>query len=187
MEAKKRKEGANSSSEGVAGYPSLLKLFEVGRMGFEELVHRIESRILELVRSLFERPLPAQKPAEPEPPRQELNRRRSEREQLEAKLATLRQRLADHQQAAAMLPSQVESSLRRGKESQAFLQALELDRIRKEMADDEETLACVEQVLWSVNFRIRHLEGQLARPAAQNEEAVRQQPEDARKRAEQRR
>jgi hypothetical protein len=154
-------------------------------MGFEELVHRIEARILELVRSLFEHKPLVEKPKGPEEPRQELVRRRSEREQLEAKLATLRQRLADNQQAAALLPSQVESSLRRGKPSQAFLQALELERIRKEIADDEESLVRVEQVCWSVNFRIRHLEVQLARPEPQNGQSGQNQPEDARKKAEQ--
>jgi hypothetical protein len=155
-------------------------------MGFEELVHRIEARILELVRSLFESKPLAEKPKGPEDPRQELIRRRSEREQLEAKLATLRQRLADNQQAAALLPSQVESSLRRGKASQAFLQALELERIRKEIADDEEALVRVEQVCWSVNFRIRHLEGQRARQQPRDEQPARKQPDDARKKSEQR-
>jgi hypothetical protein len=54
------------------------------------------------------------------------------------------------------------------------------------MADDEETLACVEQVLWSVNFRIRHLEGLLAPPGRQEEKPARKKPDGARRQAEQR-
>ena len=77
--------------------------------------------------------------------------------------AEVRQRIAVYQEVAAALPGQIESSFRRGKSSQALRQALELERIRRELAADRAELPKLEQTIWSLSFDLRLMRRRLAR------------------------
>jgi len=136
----------------------------------EELVHRVEATLLGFGRSLFQgrqeaaEALPVAKIApSAEPPDEELTRRRAELELFEAQATAVSQRLTENQESAALLPSQIESSLHRGKASQALVQALELERIRKDIDCAQDLLPRLEQVCWSIRYRIRQLERHLER------------------------
>jgi hypothetical protein len=78
-------------------------------------------------------------------------------------MALLLQRVKDNEEAAAHLPGEVASSLRRGKPAQAMRQALELDRLRRELDADRAELARLEQATWCLEFRLRQLDRRLER------------------------
>jgi hypothetical protein len=127
-------------------------------MRLDEIVHRVESRLFGLGRTLIQAD-PASEMAE------ELDLVRGQRARLIAELDRaqthrneLRRSLGDKQAEAALLPSQVESSLCRGKTSQAVRQALELDRLRREMHAGQDELPRLDQACWCIEFRLRQLE-----------------------------
>src|SRR5689334_5406586 len=106
-------------------------------MALETIVHRVEAKFLDISRAMIQAD-PASEMLE------ELDHLRGERGRHEAKLAELRgqlalrgQSVAEKQELAARLPAQVESSLQRGKASQALRQALELERLRHEMEAEQ--------------------------------------------------
>jgi hypothetical protein len=141
-------------------------------MKLDDLADRLEEGLLNLGRILFRRRAPKPPPPLPrtETLRQERERLLHELDESRARLVqegaecdVYRQRLADRQAQAALLPSQIESSLRRGKPSQAFRQALELDRLRKEIQNDQDALPKLEQRCWCLGFRIRQIERRLNR------------------------
>ena len=51
----------------------------------------------------------------------------------------------------------------RGKSAQAMRQALELDRLRRELDEDRAEVARLEHAAWCLEFRLRQLDRQLAR------------------------
>jgi hypothetical protein len=77
--------------------------------------------------------------------------------QWQKELEVTRRRLGENQPAAVLLPSRVEECVRRGEGPTAYKMALELDRIRTEIAEDEEKLPRQEQTCWSLQFRVRQL------------------------------
>jgi predicted nucleic acid-binding Zn-ribbon protein len=102
--------------------------------------------------------------------REELDHLRGEHARQDDRLATLRgqvalllQRLAENEAAASSLPAAVESSFRRNKSAQAMRQALELDRIRRELDADRTELKRVEHAVWCLEFRLRQLSRRIER------------------------
>jgi hypothetical protein len=132
-------------------------------MNLEQMVQRFEARLAELGQRLLGASPEEQAREEMVLLAAELAERRAALARAqEERDATLR-RLNENQQAAALLPSEIESSLRRGKRSQAFRQALELDRLRKSLDADRVALPRLEQTCWSLRFHLRQLERRLAR------------------------
>jgi hypothetical protein len=80
-----------------------------------------------------------------------------------AELEALRTRLEENQASAALLGSAVDDSLKRGAREQAWRLALELDRLRRQLADDQARLPKQEQLCWSLDFRLRQFERHVAR------------------------
>src|SRR5258708_520226 len=108
-------------------------------MKLERLVQDVEAQILHLSQRVFGG-------GPEERAREELALLLEERTQREAALQSaeaeaeaVRGRVAAQEATVALQPSQIESSLRRGKSSQAVRQALELDRLRAELAQDRAT------------------------------------------------
>jgi hypothetical protein len=124
---------------------------------FEQMVERFETHLFGLFRD---------RQAESEEHTAallaEYSQTRSERDRLTRRQAEIEGRLHDNQVAAALLPGQVESSYLRGKSAQALRQALELDRIRRELACDRNELPRLEQALDRLGRQLRRLEEQLA-------------------------
>jgi uncharacterized protein YigA (DUF484 family) len=132
-------------------------------MQVQEIVHRVGAKVLGVGRAMIE--------ADPASDlREEVELVRGQRDREDDRLATLRgqmalllQRVKDNEEAAARLPAEVESSMRRGKSAQAMRQALELDRIRREMDDDRTELSRLEHAAWCLEFRLRQLDRRLER------------------------
>jgi hypothetical protein len=132
-------------------------------MTLEQIVHRVEARLVGLGEALL-RPNPRQELREAIADLEALVGLRSRAlAEAEADRDATRQRLEENEAAAALLPSQIESSARRGKQSQALRQALELERLRQTVAEDHKALPRLEQTCWSLAFNLRQLERQLAR------------------------
>jgi hypothetical protein len=93
----------------------------------------------------------------------ELADRRAALRQCEIDRDAIQKRLQENQPTAALMPSQIESNLRRGKADQAWRQALDLDRLRQTILNDQATLPRLEQACWSLQFHIRLLERKLER------------------------
>jgi hypothetical protein len=132
-------------------------------MRLEEIVHRVEARLAGLGRVVIQADLASDL-------REEIDLTQAERAQLAADLERaraqcddLRQRLTDRQAQAALLPSLVESSFRRGKRAQAMRQALELDHLRRNIAADQAALPRLEQTCWCLEFGLRQLDHRLER------------------------
>lgn len=83
---------------------------------------------------------------------------RSQRE-----LADVKRRLRDNPSAAALLHSRIETMTRKGQSEHAWNAALELDRLRQSLADDERNCPRLEQRCWSLHFHIRQLQRRLDR------------------------
>jgi chromosome segregation ATPase len=133
-------------------------------MKFEHLIHRVESRLAELFDDAQDelREQAAALAAAVARHEEALEAARARRD--EAAL-----RLERNTQAVALLPSSIEDSVRRGKSAQAMRQALELERLRREMAEDRAELPRLEQAIWSLSFRLRQLRRQLARLKAEQQ------------------
>jgi hypothetical protein len=132
-------------------------------MKLEQLVQEVEARLVEVGRALLG-PSPAQRLREEvEALADELAERLAALRRTQEECDGARQRLSDNQAAVALLPSQVESSVRRGKSSQAFRQALELDRLRRAIAADQDALPRLERACEGLQFHIRLLERRLTR------------------------
>ena len=132
-------------------------------MQVQEIVQRVGAKVLGVGRAMIE--------ADPASDvREEMDLLRGQRDREEDRLATLRgqvalllQQIADNQQAAATLPAEVESSFRRGKTAQAMRQALELDRVRRELEEDGAEVKRLEHAVWCLEFRLRQLERRIER------------------------
>jgi len=94
---------------------------------------------------------------------EDLRKRYDGLKQARAELEAMRQRIADDQANAALLTAAVDNSLRRGAGEQAYRLALELDAVRKRLADDQARLPKQEQLCWSLDFQLRHIERRVAR------------------------
>jgi hypothetical protein len=127
-------------------------------MKIERIVHDVEARLLDLGhRVLGGGPGEAVREAMDEL-EAEMARRKAALQAAEAERDALNERLRQNEEAVALIPSQVESSFRRGKASQAMRQALELERRRQELAHDRAALPRLEQTCWSLQFQLRLLQ-----------------------------
>jgi hypothetical protein len=74
----------------------------------------------------------------------------------------LRTRLAENEVRAAVLASRVETYIHIGDQPAAYRDALELDRVRRQLAEDQPRLPCEEKSYQGQQARIADLERRLA-------------------------
>jgi len=72
-------------------------------------------------------------------------------------LLAARKQLNDRQMIAALLTTQIETSLYQGQGANAYRLALDLDQLRQQIAQESKLLPRLEQTCWSLQFRIRQL------------------------------
>ncbi len=127
-------------------------------MTLEDFVHSVESRLLGLGRLIW-RPDPQASVLE------ELDRneaqaraRRQELASAESEAEALQRRISDRRAAADLLAAEVEAASARGEADRAWRLALDLDRVRQELARDECQIPRLEQLVWSLKFTVRQLE-----------------------------
>jgi hypothetical protein len=132
-------------------------------MTLEDLVQSVESRLLGLGR-LFWRPDPAAALYDAlESNEVQLQARRRELAAAEEQRTALLRRLDDRRAAADLLAAQVEAASASGQAERAWRLALDLDRIRQGLTDDEKRLQPFDQLMWSLGFAVRHLERERSR------------------------
>jgi hypothetical protein len=132
-------------------------------MRLEEIVHRVEARLFGLGRVAIQADAASDVGEEIDLTQADRSQLVAELERAQAQRDEVQQRLNERQAQAALLPSLVESSFRRGKAAQAMRQALELDRLRRDIADDQQALPRLEQACWCLEFRLRQLDRRLER------------------------
>jgi chromosome segregation ATPase len=132
-------------------------------MKLERLVHDVESRLGQLGRVLWDPDSRLELKDEIALLSAQLADREAALERARAERESTARRISDNEVAAALLPTQVENSVRRKKTSQAFRQALELDRIRRTLAEDQANLPRLERQCSNLEFHITLLQRRLAR------------------------
>src|SRR5689334_10157190 len=129
----------------------------------EHLVYTLESRLLQLGQLLW-RPDPrTQCREEADHLAEQLQQRQALLSRSQAELDQVQRRLSSNRTATVLLTAQIESSVHRGVPEQAFPQALELDRTRQALVEDEAAHPRLGQGCGSLQFQVRQLERRLAR------------------------
>jgi hypothetical protein len=132
-------------------------------MNLEQLAHAVEDQLLRLGRRLW-RPDPvAALRDDIDRVGRLLGERRAALDRSRAARDAARRRLEENQTEAALLASQVETCLLRGAREQAWHRALDLDRLRQQLAENGRAVPRHDQAAWSLEFNIRQLERQLDR------------------------
>ena len=130
-------------------------------MELERLVHSVEARLVNLGRRLIQADERSEAAEESDHVRADITNREMQLTEAQGELERRRQRLEANQGAAALMPSVIESSMQRNKTAQALRQALELERLRKEITVDTGDIPRLEQVIWSLEFTLRQLRRRL--------------------------
>jgi hypothetical protein len=136
-------------------------------MKLEQLVQQVETQLVEFGRRLLSGDPRERLQEEVDWLAAELAQRRTALAERRKERDETSHRIEENQAAVLLLPSQIESSVRRGKSAQAYRQALELDRLRRTLAADRVALPRLEQTCWSLAFLIRQIERHLARQREQ--------------------
>lgn len=132
-------------------------------MTLEDFVHSVESRLAGLGRLFL--------PSDPnaafhdalERNEVQLRARRSALAAAESRRDELRSRLKDRRAAMDLLAARVEAAWSTGQADRAWRLALDLDRVRQQLVDDEKELPALEQTAWSLGFAVRQLERERSR------------------------
>lgn len=132
-------------------------------MKLERWVHDVETHLAHLGHTLWEPDAKLELKDEIALLSAQLADRQAALERARAERDATARRIGDNETAAALLPTQVENSFRRKKTSQALRQALELDRIRRTLAEDKANLPRIEEQCSRLEFFIRLLERRLSR------------------------
>jgi hypothetical protein len=127
----------------------------------EDLVHNVEARLLDLGRRLLEPGPQTKAQDEAECAAAELRERRTALQRACTERAAVQKRLKENQKLVACLPGLIQTCLRREQPEEAWRHALELDRARQAVAEDEVALPRLSQVCWSLHFQVRQLERRL--------------------------
>ena len=126
-------------------------------MTLESIVYTLEEQLRLLGRQLVA--------ADPHAPvQEEIDRLNEEEHTLERglkrwqlDLLAARKQLNDRQMTAALLTTQIQTSLYQGQGADAYRLALDLDQLRQQIAQESALLPRLEQTCWSLQFRIRQL------------------------------
>jgi chromosome segregation ATPase len=136
---------------------------EAKAMTIEHFVNSVETRIWSLGRRLMQTDPTTQLREDVMEASDALRARYKELLHDRADLEATRKRIDENQINAALLGSAVEESTKRGSGEQAWRLALELDRARRQLTEDQERLPKLEQRCWSLDFQVRQMERRLAR------------------------
>jgi chromosome segregation ATPase len=132
-------------------------------MGLEQFVHHVESNLLKLGTLLAPTDPRAKLEDEADDLVTELQKHHADLCKAEQECAEVRRRLEENEARAALLPSQIEAGVRRGRGEDAYTCAMELERAREALTRDRAELPRLEQRMWSLQFLIRQVERRLAR------------------------
>ena len=132
-------------------------------MSIEEVFHRVEAGLESLGRYLFKPDPYAKLRGQIAAVTEDLEMRHELLRATRKKLKDAQRRLEDNQQTVVLLSSRIELAVKRGEGPHAWHLALEVDKLRQEIAQDRERIPRYEQTVWSIEFKIRQQVRELAR------------------------
>ncbi len=130
---------------------------------FEQFVYSLETQLMKLGQRLWSPDARSRQFEEADDLIGRLQKRQELLSRSQCELDAARRRITSNRTSEALLVSQIESCVHRGVPQQAYPHALELDRVRQALAEDQTALPRIEQRCWSLQFQVRQLERQLAR------------------------
>jgi hypothetical protein len=131
--------------------------------GLEKMLQQVESRLIRVGEALWKPDPKAKLRAESQRLSDELRDRHDALEQTRSTQMATARRVWENKNAADTLAGHIQACLGCGSGDQAWKFAMQLDRVRQELAADEARLPKLEQACWSLQFQIRQMERQLAR------------------------
>jgi hypothetical protein len=131
--------------------------------GLEKMLRQVESGLLRVGEALWKPDSKAKLREESQRLSDELRQRHDALEEARAGQVATARRIWENKNAADTLAGHIKACLGCGSGDQAWKLALQLDRVRQELAADEARLPKLEQACWSLQFQIRQMERQLAR------------------------
>jgi chromosome segregation ATPase len=129
----------------------------------EKMLQNVESRLVRVGQAIWKPDSKAQVREASEQLSEELRSRHDALEQARAERMAAARRVFESKNAAQVLTDHIQTCLSCGHGDQAWQFALQLDRLRQQLAADQAQLPKLEQVCWSLQFQIRQMERQLAR------------------------
>jgi hypothetical protein len=131
-------------------------------MSLEEFVRRVEKRVREFSWRLVPAPAREWWTKEIERLDDALNQHHAHAEHFRDSARRIRTRLAENEVREAVLSSQVETYIHTGEQARAYELALELDQVRRQLAEDRARLSCEEKAYRMHRGRIAELHRRLA-------------------------
>jgi chromosome segregation ATPase len=132
-------------------------------MKLDVLINQVETRLFALGKTLLQADEKSDLLEDLEHAQVELAARKKTVSRAVTQREEIRKRICENKDQIDALPSQIESSFRRGKSSQALRQAMELERLRRAISADEAQLPKLDQTIWSLSFLLRQMERRLTR------------------------
>jgi chromosome segregation ATPase len=130
-------------------------------MKLEDLVHRVEKRLVDMGKRLLPGGAEAAWREEAERLHAELSEHSAHALHFRQAVEQLRTRLVENEVREAMLASEVETYVHTRDRAKAYQQAIELDHVRRQLAEDRARLPCEEKAYQMHRERIRDLERRL--------------------------
>jgi hypothetical protein len=132
-------------------------------MFLERLVHGVEQRMAAIGRRLWQTDPLTQLREDVAFVCDDLARRRKALEKCRAELEAARSRINENQATVALLTGRIGMALARGGADQAWREALDLDKARRQLTEDQVKLPKQEQVCATLELQIRFMTRRLAR------------------------
>jgi hypothetical protein len=131
-------------------------------MSLEEIVHRLERRVVDLGKRFVPGVAQAAWSDEADQLSAELNEHYALALRFREQADQLRARLAENEARSAVLSSQVETYVHTRHQAKAYPLALELDQVRRQLSEDRARLPCEGKAYQMHRLRITELERRLA-------------------------
>jgi len=130
-------------------------------MFLEQWIERVEGKVLELGRGLWQGPPKTDLEAQIHTLEEERRCNEAARAELEQQAEQLRGQLSNWRDRIDPLVHKVAAFVRAGNEAAAWPDVLELDELRRQQTEAKPRLPRLEQAAWSLQFRNRQIERQL--------------------------
>jgi hypothetical protein len=131
-------------------------------MSLEQIVHRLEQRVVDLGKKLVPGAAEAQWREEAERLSQAIEEHEAHAQHFSDSTKQARSRISENEVREAVLASQVETFVHTKEQGRAFPLALELEDVRRQLSDDRTRLPCDQKAYHMHRERIAELQRRLA-------------------------
>jgi hypothetical protein len=129
----------------------------------EKMVQRVESKLVRVGQAILNPDPKAHVREESERLSDELRKRHHALAKARTERTAAEARITENRHATQILTGHIQTCVSSGHGDQAWQFAMQLDRLRQQITDDQAQMPKLEQVCWSLEFQIRQMERQLAR------------------------